>query len=33
MVLYFLNSTPLENINDLDIIIGQICPLIFLGDD
>lgn len=33
MVIFFLNSTPLEEINDLDIIIGQICPLIFFKDD
>lgn len=33
MVFFFLNSTPLSEIEDLDIIIGQICPLIFLNDE
>ncbi len=33
MVYFFLTSTPLSEIEDLDIIIGQICPIIFLNDD
>lgn len=32
MVFFFLNSSSIEEIEDLDIIIGQISPLIFLGD-
>lgn len=33
MILFFLNSTPLSEIDDLEIIVGQISPLIFIGDD
>ena len=33
MVLFFLNSSSLSEIEDLDIIIGQIAPLIFFEDD
>lgn len=32
MLLFFLNSTPLIEIEDLDTIIGQISPLIFFND-
>ena len=33
MITFFLNSTPLSEIDDLQIIVGQISPLIFIGDD
>jgi len=32
MLLFFLNSTPLMEIEDLDMIIGQISPLVFFED-
>ena len=33
MLVFFLNSTPLADIDDLEIIIGQISPLIFLQNE
>jgi hypothetical protein len=33
MIMFFLNSTPLSEIDDLEMIVGQISPLIFIGDD
>jgi hypothetical protein len=33
MVIFFLNSTPIDEIDDLDIIIGQMSPLIFFKDE
>lgn len=32
MVMFFLNSTPIASIDDLDIILGRMSPLIFIGD-
>jgi hypothetical protein len=32
MLLFFLNSTPLSEIEDLDTLIGQLSPLVFLAD-
>ena len=33
MILFFLNSTPLSEIDDLEMIVGQMSPLIFIGDE
>ena len=30
--MFFLNSTPLQDIQDLDIIVGRMSPLIFMGE-
>ena len=33
MVMFFLNSAPLTEISDLDIIVGRMSPLIFIKDE